>query len=191
LKATLDKAKTAVERCEVTAPFDAVVTKRLASVGDYMQKGQPLVRLLDINNIEVSANIQEKDLQSLRASEDFELVTRNGRYPLELRTVLPQMDSRLRSFEARFSFLDNTAVSGSAGRLTWRSSTPHIPADLVVNRDGLGIFIMGDNGKVRFVGLHNAVAGVPVVTDLDPTTRIVIEGRFNLNDEDIVAIHEL
>lgn len=190
LKASLNKAQVSVERCTITAPFDAVVTERLASIGDFLQRGQPILRLLDIKNIEVSANIQEKDLASFNQADGVEFVTRTQSYPVRLRTTLPQMDSRLRSFEARLSFVEDPAVAGSAGRLLWRSSSTYLPADLVVDRGGLGLFIMQGN-RAQFVPLSNAVAGLPVATALDLTTHVIIEGRYNLNDGDSVIESDL
>jgi len=189
LEAVIAKTETSVGRCRIISPFDAVVTERLASVGDYLDRGRPVVRLLDVNNVEVKAHIQEKDLASLKAASGFEFVTREDTYPVTVRTVLPQMDSRLRSFEARLSFVERSAVSGSVGRLSWRSPVAHLPADTVVDRNGLGVFVL-DDGKARFLPLHDAIAGMPVAVAADPATRIVIDGRFNLQDGDSVVVIE-
>ncbi|MGB5568988.1 MAG: efflux RND transporter periplasmic adaptor subunit, partial [Sedimenticolaceae bacterium] len=189
LKAVIAKMEISVGRCRIASPFDAVVTERLASVGDYMDRGRPVVRLLYIGNIEVKANIQEKDLASLNAAREFEFATREESYRVSVRTVLPQMDSRLRSFEARLSFVERPAVSGSVGRLSWRSPVAHLPADTVVDRNGLGVFVL-DDGKARFLPLPDAIAGMPAAVEADPATRIVIDGRYNLQDGDSVVVNE-
>jgi RND family efflux transporter MFP subunit len=189
LKAAVTKAEITVDRCKLRAPYDAVVTERLASVGDFVEKGRPVVRLLDADNVEISAHVQEKDVVSLDSASEFRFVTRGETYPLRLRTVLPQMNSRLRSFEARFTFAEQSAVSGSTGRLSWRNPTAHLPADLVVDRDGLGVFVL-EADKARFVPLASATAGLPAAIEADPATRVIIDGRFNLQDGDPVAARE-
>jgi RND family efflux transporter MFP subunit len=179
LEATVARKQLNVDRCDIVAPFDSVVTERLASEGDYLERGGPVLRLLDTDNIELSADIQEKDVASLKSAKDPEFVTREHRFRVKLRTVLPQMDSRLRSFNARFSFASDKAVSGRTGRLEWRSSVAHVPADLLVDRGGLGVFV-ADGGKARFLPLANAVAGLPAAIEADPATPVIVDGRFNL-----------
>lgn len=98
----------------VSAPFDAVVTGLLANVGDYLAKGRLAIRLLDIDSVKISAPMPEKPPGSLQEASAFRFVTRGESDPLRLRTVLPKMESRLRSFEARFALLEQLAVSGSA-----------------------------------------------------------------------------
>jgi RND family efflux transporter MFP subunit len=186
LKAVIAKAEISVARCSITAPYEAVVTERLVSIGDYMERGRAVVRLLDTNNVELSAEIQEKDLTSLNAASNFEFIARGRSYPVELRTVLPQIDSRLRSLEARFSFIEQAATSGSAGRLSWRSKIAHLPADLVVDRDGLGVFVL-EGSIARFLPLADAIAGLPAAIEAAPATRVVVDGRFNLQDGDSVV----
>ncbi len=85
LSAALRKADLRTEKCEVRAPFDGVVIGRLASIGELATPGTQLVRLLDSDNIEVQANIQESDLESLKYGTEVQFVTPKATYPLRLR----------------------------------------------------------------------------------------------------------
>jgi len=189
LEAALDAASRSVDKCAIRAPFDAVVIERLASLGDYVVQGSPVVRLLDQENIEVSAKVQEQDLDSLRMAKDLAFVERSNSYGLQLRTVLPLMESKIRSYEVRLTFADDRASPGSAGRLRWKILNPHISTDLLVRRKGLGVFIE-NNGLAEFVPLENAREGQPAPIDLDTSANVIIDGRYALKHGDSVKVIE-
>lgn len=186
-EAALSKARLSLDRCDIRAPFNAVVTERLASVGDFLDRGSAILRLLDTDSTEVSARIQEEDLDALRLASHYAFANRDRRYELRLRAVLPMMESRLRSYEARFLFVDREAFPGTAGRLIWATPEPHIPADLLVRRGSLGVFVAIDD-RARFVEMPEAQEGKPVAISGGLKGDLVIEGRFNLKDGDLLDI---
>lgn len=191
LRAVVNSSAQMIEKCQVKAPFSAVVIERSASVGELASVGTKLVRLLDKNNIEVAASVQGDDLDSLETAVEIAFVTLNDSYPLRVRTTLPMMDSKIRSYEVRLSFKEDPAPPGSAGRLEWVNNEAHLPPHLLVRRDeSLGAFIYMD-GKARFIPLPDAREGRLARVTLDPQTQIVIEGRTNLQDGDFIELGSL
>lgn len=188
LEAELAAAQLSESKCEIKAPFNAVVIERIASVGEYVVPGTPIVRILDDENIEISAKVQEEDLQSLTGAADIQFLSREHHYPVEVRAVLSLMDSRLQSYEVRLTLSGEKPSPGSTGRLRWPGGQGYVPADLILERgEQLGIFVL-DGEHVRFVPLKEAKLGHPAAVDLDQTTRVVVEGRFNLHDGDPVRV---
>jgi len=188
LNADLKEALRRISKCIITAPFDAVVVERLASVGDYTTTGSPLVKLLDLNNLEVSGKIQQQDIDSLKAAEKVSFIVSGKYYPVEIRTIVPLVDSRIRSFESRLDFSSQVAPTGSAGRLNWTSPDAHIPADYLVQRnDQLGVFIV-DNDYAHFHLLKNSGNGLPAPINLPMNTQIITTGRYGLVDGQLINI---
>lgn len=188
--ADLKNAERAVERCEIKAPFSGVVLERIASTGDYAVAGSHIVRLLDNENIEVSANIQEQDIASLKEANEIIFLSREKRFSVSLRTILPIMESKLRSFEARFLFIDEKAPPGSTGRLEWKHGGPFISSEFLVHRDNsLGIFINSD-GTAKFISVPDAKLGQPVQVNLSGTTSLILDGRQTLTEGDPVKAIE-
>ena len=182
LEATIESARLTARKCHITAPFNAVVIERIASIGVYAVPGTPIVRLLDDQNIEISAKVQEQDLESLIEASRHDFISRGRDQPVRLRTVLPLMDSRLKSYEVRLTFLEEKSSPGTTGRLGWTTRVGHIPADLIVRRgDQLGIFIVKDE-RAHFVPLEHARPGHPAPIDLPRETAVVIDGRFAVED---------
>jgi len=188
LDAAIESARLTAEKCEIKAPFNGVVVERIASIGVYAVPGTPIVRLLDDENIEISAKVQEQDLGSLTEADRLTFSSRGTSNPVRLRTVLPLMDSRLKTYEVRLTFVGDRSQPGTTGRLSWVSRVGHVPADLIVRRgDALGIFVV-DGDQAHFVALKDARPGHPVPTDLPPSTLVVIDGRFVVQDGDSVRV---
>lgn len=180
LAADLKEAKRRITKCIISAPFDAVVVARVASLGDYIRPGSILVKLLDLKNLEVSAKIQQQDIDSLKKAGTLSFIASGKIYPVTNRTVVPLVDSRIHSYEARLDFTGHVAATGSSGRLRWKSNQIHIPADYVVKRnEQLGIFI-NKNGSAYFHVLNTVGNGLPAPIDLPENTEIITTGRYGL-----------
>ena len=188
LEALVDKARRSIDKCDISAPFNAVVIERLASAGDYVVEGAPIVRLLDESNVEVMARVQEQDLETLKATDDL-VFAASQQYPIRLRAILPLMESRTRSYEVRLEFVGERAPPGSAGRIIWRLPQFHVPADLIVRRERLGIFLV-DDGVANFLPLEHARVGQPAAVDVPSSAKVVVDGRFGLEPGDAVEIIE-
>ncbi len=179
-----------VERCKVEAPFKAVVVERLIGVGEKAQPGKPLLRLLDLSALEVSAQVPAFDADSLQQAQTLTLMVSGKTYPLTLRSVVPALDPRSRSRELRLDFSAERAQPGSSGRLQWQQPSPHLPAEYLLRRDGqYGVFVVRQ-GKAQFVVIDGAREGSPAAVSLPGESLIVTEGRFGLNHGDAVSVVE-
>jgi len=184
----LAQARRRLEKCTLRAPFEAVVSERLANVGELASPGGALLQIVDNRHLEVSAQLQAALAESLPRAKRPELVTPQRRYPLSLRRIVPAFDPRARTREARLRFSADSALPGSAGELVWRSQQPHLPAELLSRRDGrLGVFIV-DGERAKFIPLPRAEEGRPALVSLPAQTPVVTLGRFRLQDGDAVKV---
>lgn len=183
LQAVVEESQRTVEKCDIKAPFRGVVVERLASVGELANPGMRLLRLVDTQDIEVSSQVQEQDLNSLRKATHVNFVSRGASYPIQLRSVVPVLDRRISSYEVRFQFSSpKQPAPGQSGRVVWSTSTPYLPADLLVQRNGnFGVFL-AINGHARFRALANAEPGQPAAVKLPSDAKIIIDGRYGLDD---------
>jgi len=185
-QAALEKARLDVQRCNIRAPFTGIITERLAGEGEWTTPGQPLLRLLDTQRLEVSAQVPLDRAAALQETGDLWLMASGKRYPLSLRHLLPAIDPRGRYREARFEFNHQRTLPGSSGRLSWRAIRPHLPADIPVRRNGvLGVFL-NQGGSARFRPLPEALEGQPAAIDLADDSQIILQGRWGLQDGDPV-----
>ena len=190
LESAMEAAQLEVERCRILAPFTGILAERLASEGEWIAKGQPLVRLIDSERLEVSAQVSVDRLASLEAAPTFELVTNQGSFTLTPRRFVAFVDSRGRNREVRLEFSGPRALPGTTGRLVWHADRGHVPADMPVRRDGLLGLILAEGDKARFLPLPRALEGHPVTVDLPVDALLVVEGRQALKDGDAIRVTE-
>lgn len=190
-QADLVQLQIEVDHCTVRAPFKALVSERLASVGDLASPGTPLLRLMQLDDLELSARLRDREAAELPPQGQYWFDYQGQRISVRLRRVLPLVDSVSRTREARFSVAGLDALPvGAAGRLVWQAPLPAVPADYLVRRgDRLGLFLLA-GGKARFHALDGAVEGQPAATALSPDTLIIVQGRHGLADGDPVTLHQ-
>lgn len=173
-------------RCMVTTPFRALILERLSAVGQFTDIGTELVKLIDIEQIEVSVQIFPGDTQQINNSTQLYFQYAEKQYPLSLRSISPAINTDTRNREVRLEFIDETAPPGAAGKLVWQDQRPHIPGEYLVRRDGkLGIFTVNQN-RANFIPIPGAQAGRASPTQIPVDTHLVIEGQFALTNNDTV-----
>lgn len=67
--AELELAETQLKNTVIVAPFDAVVSKKNVEVGQLIQYGQPLCSAVETNNLWVTANFKETQLEKIRIGQ--------------------------------------------------------------------------------------------------------------------------
>lgn len=185
-EAELKKVKLNESRCRILAPFQAVVVERLASIGQFVQPGTDIVRIKDIDDLEVSAQVYVEDVSQLHGASDLYFSNNGKRYELKLRVITRAIETSTRNQEVRLVFKNDKPIAGSAGNLSWLDSRPHLPAELLVKRDGvLGVFLV-ENGRAVFAKIDGAKSGRinPVNFSLD--SFVVVAGQHTLSDQDPV-----
>jgi RND family efflux transporter MFP subunit len=186
-RARLAQSEIQVGHCLVRAPFRAVISARLASVGDLATPGTPLLRLVQLDDLELSAQLRDQEAAGLAAGTRYWFEYQDRRVPARLRRLLPVVDSITRSREARLSIDADGLPAGAAGRLVWQAPQPAVPAEYLVRRQGrLGLFLLQD-GKAHFHVLPDALEGQPAGVSLPATRLVIVQGRHGLEDGDPVT----
>ena len=185
---TQRQAQLQVERCQIHSPFTAVVVERLASSGSLATIGMPILKLVQLDDIEISANLREQEAKTLRESKQIRFEFFNQEYRLTLRRIVPVIESRTRTREVRLLFSKESAPIGAAGRVLWQGESLQLPAGYLVRRNQqLGIFIV-DGDKARFHPVPDTVEGQPAAIDLPAERLLIVEGRQRLGDGDEISV---
>ncbi len=185
-QASLRQATQRVSNCVIKSPFRALVTERTSSVGNYADVGKTLVRILDIDQLEVSAQVNAGDVNQLEEVDKLMFEHEGQSYPVKLRAILPSINSETRNSEVRLLFQNGPALPGAAGKLYWRETRPHVPGYLLVKRNGvLGTFVLKAN-RARFIEVPGAQSGRASPVDLPLDSIMITVGHFALDDNDTV-----
>lgn len=177
------------QKCTIKSPFKAVVIARFASVGELAAPGTPLLRIMALDALEVSAAILPQDAERLTAATQPVFEIQGQQFPLQLRVISPVIDSTTRTREARLQFAGRQVLPGASGRLLW-SQGASIAPDYLSRREGvLGVFVATEQ-QARFHILTGAQEGQPaqIEGNLNPDSLLITNGFLNLQDGDAIRI---
>jgi len=177
-----------LSKTRITAPFAGVILQRHISLGAWVQSGQALLTLHNPTKVEIHAFLDKGQLQSLQTGTQIQLQDGKQSYPLNVYSVLPQLETQRHLYQAILLSEAATPPAGLQGFLHWQSQSQSLSANYVVSRNQqLGLMWLDDN-KVQFKSLPDALPGRRVlITDLAPEMQIVVSGHQQLEEGQTVA----
>jgi RND family efflux transporter MFP subunit len=177
-------ARRNLEKCTLTAPFDGVIGKRMAQVGNFVRHGDPLIAVTQIDQFELDAEIPDNQADEVRHTDSIRFESRGQGWPVELLRLSPVINSQGRTRQARFAFAADAPAVGRSGELVWRVGEGMLPSNLISRRNGvLGVFLLDEGkDKARFEPLPDAQEGRPVSVELPATSYVITLGRERLQD---------
>ncbi len=72
-RAAMEQARLNLSYTRIFAPVDGVVARRTAQAGQYVTPGQPLMAIVPLDNLWVTANFKETQLRNMRAGSRAEI----------------------------------------------------------------------------------------------------------------------
>ena len=182
---------------DLPAAFAVLETvERLAQVGEFVNRGIPVARLVDIESREIRAQAPLNVSPFLR--EGLEVtVQHQGRQSLSPVTrVIPVGDDRSRMFEVRIASDDPAWVIGSPVRIALPNSDPRelvaIPRDALVLR-GSEMFVLRvlDDNTVEKISVDTGIGlgdMVEVIGNVAGGDRVVTRGAERLQPGQAVVV---
>jgi multidrug efflux system membrane fusion protein len=64
-QAAVEQAQVALENTKILAPFDGLVDDRMVEIGDFLEKGDPVARVVDLDPLLVVGDVTERDVGDL------------------------------------------------------------------------------------------------------------------------------
>ncbi len=125
-QATLAQAELNLLYTKVLAPVAGLVSKKSVEVGQVIQAGQPLMALVPVEDVWVTANFKETQLNSMRPGQPVEISVD----AYDGRKFRGHVDSVSAATGARFSLLPPENASGNFVKVVQR-----VPVKIVLDRD--------------------------------------------------------
>lgn len=195
-QAVFELAQYTISKCSILSPFTGVVIERMVSVGELAQPSTPLLRIVDTENLELSAQLTADEVKSLANSTEIAFVQHNLRFPLSIRVITPAINNVQRTQEVRLLFTDEKPLPGSSGELQWQHPLPVLAAEYLSLRDGkLGILFLNQSSpeaRVDFHILDNGQEGqltpISFSEGFTASTLIITDGRYGVITDDTVQL---
>ena len=105
-KAQADTLRVQIDLARITAPFDGVVTQRLADEGAIASPGQAVLELVEKSHLEARLGLPAASAALLEPGKEYTLVADTGEVSARLRTVTGVIDANQRTVSAVFD-IDN------------------------------------------------------------------------------------
>lgn len=204
--AAIELRKARLEKFQLTAPFDGVVGLRKVSVGDFVNSGQEIVNLEQIDTLKVDFRVPELFLPALRTGQRVEISVdaHPGRgFAGEVYAIDPAVDVAGRAvvIRARIPNPDDTLRPGLFARVTLtlaqRPMALFVPEQAIVPQgDRHTLFKLVDNGEgkpktVRLVTVKLGERRPGEVEILEGLTRddvVVVAGILKIRDGQPVQV---
>jgi RND family efflux transporter MFP subunit len=189
--ATEAEAKTMLDYTVIVAPFDGVITRKLADVGDLATPGKPLLQMENPATLRLEADVPEALIGNVKLGD--KLAVRIATVPNEISGTVAEMspaaDPNSRTFLVKLDLADMSGLrSGQFGRVAvpvGEVSAIRIPASAVIQRGQMEIVfvVANSHAQLRLIKTGARVGDeVEVVSGLDSGEQVVTEGASALTD---------
>lgn len=202
----LDRAKYERERAVIAAPFDGTLDDLRVSLGERVNTGQEIGKLVDLRNLRIDAAVLEHDLPLIRVGGEATVSTAaapdrpvRGR----IAAVLPLVDSTTRAGTALIRVRGTPLfrpgmyadVRLEATRLTDRIL---VPERAVIQRDGRPLVFVVRDGRAQWTYIQPGRSNgfeTEVLPDsstgqipLSPGDMVLVEGHLTLTHDAPVRV---
>ncbi|MEM6580679.1 MAG: efflux RND transporter periplasmic adaptor subunit [Pseudomonadota bacterium] len=185
-----------LSRTRVEAPFSGVVVSREANVGEYKETGDPLLRLVNTESLEISVNAPLRTARFNPAKSQVTVEGNDHSVTTEIRALIPVGDALSRMMEFRLQLEPGHWQIGEAVTVMLLDSPSvdslSVPRDALVLRDD-EVFIYtvsADNRAIKVPVTTRAGQGSRISIDgaIEPGALVVIRGAERLQDGQVVRI---
>ena len=190
-RANLQLARIDLHNAEARAPFDAVVVRKHAVAGAYLAVGDPVVTLVNDQEMEIEADVPADRLEGVVAGHKVEVQLDNGaNLQAKVRAVVPSENSKTRTRPVRFQLIDAAghAVADNQSATVMlpvararRVLTVHKDAVTSKGKSKVVIQIVENVAKLRNIQVGAAVGDrFAVVSGVKEGDIVVIRGNEGL-----------
>ena len=188
-RAAVIEAETMLGYAKVTAPFDGVITRKLADVGDLATPGKPLVEMEDPAALRLEAAVPEAIID--RIALGSKLGVRIGANEIEgvVREISPTADPSSRTLLVKLDLPATPGLrTGQFGRVAVpvaETTVLRVPASAVIRRGQMELVLIRDGNvaRLRIVRTGKPVAEeIEIVSGVNAGEQIVTERAGDLID---------
>ncbi len=187
-RVALQRAKYDVAHADVKAPFPGRLVTRLVQPGEFIERGSAVARLVDVNELEVTAQIPVGSVAQLKEGDTVSIEGPGRTVPATVRALVPVGDQVSRAAEIRAALDEPVWLVGTAVKVATPTEQPRqvlaVPRDAVLLRpEGQAIFRIGAGDVAELVPVKTGLANgklVEVAGNLNPGDRVVVRGGETL-----------
>jgi RND family efflux transporter MFP subunit len=201
-RAAADAARAMQGFSVIRAPFDGLVTERLADPGSLASPGMPLLRLDSLGVPHVDVSVDEARVSQVHVGDAAEVVldadaesASDTRVVNGVVTEIARMvDAGTRAFIVKVSLPGDASRTGTFARARFRGASRDlllVPADAVRRQGQLAMLFVVEDGRARLRLVqtgYEGPEGVEILAGLDRDERVVTAPPPDLADGRAVTV---
>ncbi len=189
-----------IGKCTIKAPFDGKITEEYTEVGQWLNKGDRVVSMIQLDYVKVRVPVPEKYIQNLQVGDECKVsfsaldgITRNG----NIIHIVPQANARGRTFPVyiKLDNKDEMIRSGMFAEATFAIgpllTATMILKDGIVRRGGREFVYLEVDGKATEVPVQTGIAHknlIQVMGEVKPGHDVVVRGNERLRNAQNVQV---
>jgi membrane fusion protein, multidrug efflux system len=196
-KADLAILEVDVARTEITAPLDGILDRRPAEIGSFVQRGDHVATIVDVNPILVVAQVSEKDVTKLQVGMPAQTRLTTGPNHIGVVSYIAIVaDSQTRTFRVEVEIENRERRIGEGMSAEIKVKLPPVQAHLVspsifrLDAEGrIGVILVQDDNVARFLRVAIIGSGEDgaYVTGLPDRAQVVTVGQELVEDGEVVT----
>ncbi len=189
--AGLNEAETMLGYAKVTAPFDGVITRKLADVGDLAMPGKPLMEMEAPANLRFETDLPESLLDRVKPGAKLPVTIPTLPKPLQatVSEISPVADAVSRTFLVKLDLPDEAGLRpGQFGRVAVPVAEAKlllVPRQAVLKRGQIeAVFVVKENhATLRLVKTGKSLDDkIEILSGLEPGDPVVTSDASQLSD---------
>jgi RND family efflux transporter MFP subunit len=189
--ASATEAETMLGYTKIVAPFDGIVTRKLADVGHLAAPGRPLLELDDPQLLRLEADVPEALINRVQLGATLRVgaASENSDIAGVVSEIAPVADPASRTFNVRLDLPANAGLrAGQFARVAipiGETRSLRVPAPSVVRRGQMELVfvVVNQQAQLRLVKTGKRIGdSVELVSGVSAGERIVVEGADRLRD---------
>lgn len=189
--ASLSEVDTLLGYATVTAPFDGVITRKLAEIGDLAMPGKPLMEIESPGSLRFEADLPEAMIDRVKPGDTMQVRIATLKQPLEgtASEISPIADASSRTFLVKFDLPATAGLrSGQFGRVAIpmeETQVLQVPREAVMKRGQLEMVFVARDGRatLRLVKTGGDLnGGVGILSGLEEGEQVIVSEVAQLTD---------
>lgn len=206
--AKLNSAKVNLEKHRILAPFGGMIGIKNISIGQYIQSGMDLVKLVDNHPLKVDFSVAEVDIDKIYVSQEVDIYVGGDAfqsYSAKISAIEPESDKVSHSFKVR-AILDvpeeiamNSQILKPGRFVKVRITVNEGEQGIVVPESAVEksgnenmVYIVSDGMAIRRLvttGMRKD-GNVEIVTGVNEGDLVITKGKEGVSDGHAVKVHD-
>lgn len=196
-EANLKEAETMLSYAKIIAPFDGVITRKIADVGDLAYPGKPILEMEDPQFLRFEANVPEALFDKVQSGAKYTVIIPALSIEIEgvVSEIAPVADPNTRTFLVKLDLPKIKGLrTGLFGRLkipASQSAALRVPANAILVRGQMEIafVVEGNVARLRLVKTGERVGDeIEVLSGVEEGEKIIISNLNKLYDGAPISI---